>query len=104
MVRYSFPVGLFHSLFHAGLSRRLLGVYRRPMPLFDFWSLPSRVNDARITKQSIMEMFYRNVILGPKSPTLQSERLPARKVALTPIVSAGTGIVFVSDKTGMIQV
>jgi hypothetical protein len=28
------------------------------MPLFDFWSLPSRVNDARITKQSIMEMFY----------------------------------------------
>src|SRR3954454_17956743 len=22
MVRYSFPVGLFHSLFHAGLSRR----------------------------------------------------------------------------------
>jgi hypothetical protein len=33
------------------------------MPFFDFWSLPSRVNDARITKQSIMEMFYRNVIL-----------------------------------------
>ena len=22
MVRYSFPVGLFHSLLHAGLSRR----------------------------------------------------------------------------------
>jgi hypothetical protein len=24
MVRYSFPEGLFHSLFHAGLSRRTL--------------------------------------------------------------------------------
>src|SRR5580700_7181991 len=39
MVRYSFPVGLFHSLFHAGLSRRLLGVHRRPT-LFATHSAP----------------------------------------------------------------
>jgi hypothetical protein len=32
-------------------------------PSIRFWYLPPRVNDARITKQSIMDMFYRNVIL-----------------------------------------
>jgi hypothetical protein len=33
------------------------------MPLFDF-GLCLLVNDARIAKQSIMDMFYRNVILA----------------------------------------
>ena len=43
MVRYSFPVGLFHSLQHAGLSRRTGGLV---LP----WLPPSGVNPQHVDK------------------------------------------------------
>jgi len=63
VVRYSFPVGLFHSLLHAGLSRRTdrLGLH----------SLPSR--ESNQTALSLISRFVANLLPVPALGELGSK-------------------------------